>query len=117
MLVVIDNKQSQEDSFYISAPISIDGANNVLTVLVHRDVNTQRMYLHSVILTEKLLESRVSDTLEKTSRTHSGSRTSADIHNILHQAITYKPLSSDKATEDKSAENNEKPNLESSLQI
>lgn len=92
-LVAIDKQQSQEDSFYVSAPISINGANNVLTVLVHRDVNTQRMYLHSVILSENLLKPRMSSAQELNSRKHSGSLTSTDIHNILHQALTYKPLS------------------------
>ena len=40
--------RERTDSFYISAPVKIDSVDDVVTVLVHRDYNTQRMYLHSV---------------------------------------------------------------------
>lgn len=48
------------------------------------------MYLHGVMVKEGLLKPRVSGTLETKSRTHSGSLTSTDIHNILHTALNYK---------------------------
>jgi hypothetical protein len=48
------------DSFYLSAPVQISGKDNIVTVLVHRDPNTQRMYLHGVALKESLLNPRVS---------------------------------------------------------
>lgn len=60
-----------------------------MTVNIHRDANTQRMYFHSLILKENLLTPRVSKAQEETSCKHTGSLTSADIHNILHAAITY----------------------------
>lgn len=47
------------------------------------------MYIHSIMLKENLLKPRVSDTQENNSRKHIGSLTSADIHNILQQALTY----------------------------
>lgn len=49
------------------------------------------MYLHSVTLQENLLKPRVSEAQEgNASRKHNSSLTSTDIHNILHQAVTYK---------------------------
>lgn len=58
--LVVSKSGQQEDSFYFSAPIDIDGVVNIETVLVHRDPNTQRMYLHSVTTKENLLNQRVS---------------------------------------------------------
>lgn len=94
-LIAKDTNQFKENSYYVSAPILMNGKENILTVTVREDSTTRRMYLHSVMLKENLLTPRVSSTLEKTSRTHSGSLTSADIHNILQKALTYKPENSD----------------------
>lgn len=93
-LIAKDANQFKENSYYVSAPILMNGKENILTVTVREDSTTRRMYLHSVMLKENLLTPRVSSTLEKTSRTHSGSLTSADIHNILQKALTYKPENS-----------------------
>ena len=90
VLVASDINEFKEESFYISAPITINGRENILTVTVHKDSNSQRMYLHGVMVKEGLLKPRVSGTLETKSRTHSGSLTSTDIHNILHTALNYK---------------------------
>ena len=46
-----------EDSFYISAPVRIAGVDDIVTVLIHRDVNKQRFYLHSITTKENLLNS------------------------------------------------------------
>lgn len=89
VIVAVDTVQKSQDSFYISAPILLNGKSNILTVIVHRDVNTQSMYLHSVIVKEGLLKPRVSETQKQSSRKHIGSLTPTDIHNVLHQALNF----------------------------
>lgn len=49
-----DQTKSNEDSFFVSAPVLLDGKENIVTVTIHRDVNAQRMYVHSVSLTERI---------------------------------------------------------------
>lgn len=59
---------------------------------MHRDENTQRMYLHHVGLLKNLSQPLISTApRENTSRKHSGSLTSSDIHNILHGYLSDKP--------------------------
>lgn len=89
VIIAKDKNEFKEDSYYISAPVLINGNENIITVNVHRDSNSQRMYLHSVKLKENLLKPQVSATLEKNSRTHYGLLTSTDIHNILQKALTF----------------------------
>lgn len=62
--VIVVERPHRHDatSFYISAPVKIAGVDDVVTVLVRRDPNTQRMYLHSVATKESLLNRRVSGT-------------------------------------------------------
>ena len=86
-----DSNEYGEESAYVSAPVSINGKENIVTVVVHKNNDVQRMYLHSVTTKENLLKPRVSGTLGNESRTHSGSLTSADVRNILHDALIYKP--------------------------
>ena len=78
------------DSLYFSAPVEIDGNDNLVTVLVHRDVNTKRMYLHSVTTKENLLRQRVSranaEASKRTSSTEQGG-----ISNIVRDLLTFKP--------------------------
>ncbi len=54
-VVVAKTDHDRLTSFFISAPVRIMGSDEVVTVLVHKDMNTQKMYLHSVITKEKLL--------------------------------------------------------------
>lgn len=91
-LIHADYNTQGEDSFYIAAPVAINGNKNIVTVLVHRDVNTQRMYLHYVGLVDKLMQSHYNMTVaqDNTSRKHNRSATALDIVNILHRALTYK---------------------------
>lgn len=58
--LVWQGTDGREDSYYFSAPVDIDDVTNIETVLVHRDFNTGRMYLHSVTTKENLLNQRVS---------------------------------------------------------
>lgn len=90
--LVYESRTGDEDSFYFSAPVEIDGATNIETVLVHRDVNTQRMYLHSVTTKENLLNQRVSSADDLTSQ-RSGSIDSRGVAKILQDIIHGKGVS------------------------
>jgi hypothetical protein len=61
---------------------------NIETVLVHRDVNTKRMYLHSVATKEYLLNHRVSSADTEVSE-RSGSPSSGDIASVLRGTIDH----------------------------
>lgn len=89
VIIAKDQNEFKENSYFVAAPVLLNNQENILTVTVREDSTTRRMYIHSIMLKENLLKPRVSSTLEKTSRTHTGSLTSADIHNILQQALTY----------------------------
>lgn len=83
-VVVMQATQSNQDSFYVSAPVRIKGADDILTVLVHRNPETQRMYLHSVITKENLLRARDSGTdaaVAASGRT--GKVTSGEVASVL----------------------------------
>ncbi|QPS09557.1 PLxRFG domain-containing protein [Delftia acidovorans] len=54
-VVVVTARHGNTDSFYVSAPVQIRGIDDIVTVLVRRDPDTQRMYLHSVATKESLL--------------------------------------------------------------
>jgi hypothetical protein len=90
--LVHKSSTSEEDSFYFSAPIDIDGVTNIETVLVHRDVNTKRMYLHSVTTKENLLSKRVSGADDLTSKL-AGSTTAEGIRRIIQDLIIGKDIS------------------------
>ena len=45
----------RENHFFISAPVTIENKDDIVTVLVKQDMNTQRMYLHSVMTKENIL--------------------------------------------------------------
>lgn len=91
-IIHTDYNTPGEDSFYIAAPVLINGNRNIVTVLVHRDVNTQRMYLHYVGLEENLKQSHYKQTAaqDKESRKHNRNATASDIANILQNALNYK---------------------------
>lgn len=81
-----------EDSFYFSAPVTIDGVVNIETVLVHRDVNTNRMYLHSVSTKENLMSQRVSSADNKSSK-HSSSIDSKGVASLLNGLLNGNSIS------------------------
>ncbi|WP_407715783.1 PLxRFG domain-containing protein [Comamonas testosteroni] len=87
------------DSFYTSAPVSISGKDNIVTVLVRRDHNTQRMYLHSVSLKENLLKPRVSSVDAKKASERSGSTTSGDTPTLTNGVQQGKAATEDVARE------------------
>lgn len=108
-VIIAQDTNGVQDSYYISASILINGKENILTVLVHRDVNTQRMYLHSVNLKENLLTVRVpkpqingkqngsTQSVGNQQGKHQAMLTSADIHNILQKALNHNKESSDES--------------------
>lgn len=88
--VIREAREGALDSLYISAPVEISGRENIVTVLVHRDVNTKRMYLHSVSLKENLLNPRVSGADAKASE-RTGSTDSEDNVTILRDLLAFNP--------------------------
>ncbi len=81
-------RRGDMDSIYISGPVVINGADDIVTVLVHRDVNTQRMYLHSVTTKESLLRSSQSSADTEVSK-RSGTVISGGISKILQDALKF----------------------------
>lgn len=75
------------ESFYVSAPVVIDGKDDIVTVLVRRDSNMQRMYLHSVATKEYLLKSQVSGADTARVEQPSGSSNSGDVASVLHRLL------------------------------
>lgn len=81
-------RRGKVDSIYISGSVVINGSDDIVTVLVHRDVNTQRMYLHSVTTKESLLRSSQSSADTEVSG-RSGTVISGGISKILQDALNY----------------------------
>ena len=77
-------------SAFVSAPVRIDGTDDIVTVLVHQNPKMLRMYLHSVITKENLLKAGDSraDAVEASGRT--GGVTSGDVAIVLHELLKFK---------------------------
>ncbi len=94
--VLVSSKTiGNEQHFHVSAPVNIVGkkgiSEDIVTVLVKKNINSQRMYVHSVTSKEKLLKPHTRngvETVPDTSGSGQRKKTSADIHNILHKALT-----------------------------
>ena len=74
-VVVAQAEHGAMRSHYISAPVKIEGVEDIVTVLVREDVNSKRMYLHSVITKEKLLnagDTETTDVGRETGQVNSG---------------------------------------------
>ncbi|MDR2430496.1 MAG: hypothetical protein LBD14_06400, partial [Puniceicoccales bacterium] len=88
--VVLTNEAENESSYYIAAPVRIDNADDIVVVLVHKDMNTQRMYLHMVGTKESLLNRRVSGAQKE----RSGSSSSGvDVSTLLSEVLSVNPES------------------------
>lgn len=84
--VVLSARHGRDgDSFYVSAPVRVGEAVNIVTVLVKRDPNDQRMYLHSVATKKYLLDRRVSRTDTTSGVERSGSNDSGDGSTVAKQ--------------------------------
>lgn len=101
-VVVASQDISRDTHHFISAPVEIEGVQDIVTVLVKRDMNTQRMYLHSVITKENLLKGINSKADAKLASEQNGLSpsggspqdqkiSSADIASILRDYLNYKP--------------------------
>lgn len=55
-VVFTQTKIKDNDHYFIAAPVTIENQVDIVSVLVRKDMNTQRMYLHSVMVREKILE-------------------------------------------------------------
>ena len=55
-VVFTQTKIEDNDHYFIAAPVTIENQVDIVSVLVRKDMNTQRMYLHSVMVREKILE-------------------------------------------------------------
>ena len=55
-VVFAQTRVEDRDHYFIAAPITLENQVDIVSVLVHKDMNTQRMYLHSVMIREKILE-------------------------------------------------------------
>jgi hypothetical protein len=88
--VVHAETKGKMDAFYISAPVVIGEKDDIVTVLVHRDPNSQRMYLHSVTTKENLLRARVSSVDAEASE-RSGSSPQGGITTVLQEILNFKP--------------------------
>lgn len=129
-IIALDDTKDNERSYFISAPVHMsfdnkeDDGIRIVTVLVHKDMNIQRLYLHSVTEKEKLLMPRLwrAENVRTSSRQHTPSLTPAGkeiltnsshngkgkhpnslrsehIHNLLHCALTINsnyPIKKDK---------------------
>jgi len=84
----------KKDSFYVAAPVVIDGKDDIVTVLVRRDLNTQRMYLHSVSTKEYLLNRRESSADALQAEQPSGTSDSGDVDSLLHRLLAINPSKS-----------------------
>jgi len=84
-VMVVQTLHEGINHYFISAPVRIADIDNIVTVLVHTDTQKQRMYLHSVSITESLLDKRVSRTATEDSGSHPGSNMLGDIHSVPQQ--------------------------------
>lgn len=88
-VVVASAKHGEMTSYFISAPVRIAGNDDVVTVLVHHDVNKKRMYLHSVTTKENLLNTQDSTADTQVSQPR-GKLYSGYIASVLKKLLEYK---------------------------
>lgn len=74
----------------VRSPVAIDGAEDVVTVLVHKDPKTQRFYLHSVTTKEYLLGHKQSISPATGQQRTLGAVRTGGVESILHDAMTFK---------------------------
>lgn len=60
-ILVHNSVNNGRDSYYFAAPVRIDGQDNIVVALVHRNEKNNTFYLHSVGTKKSLLSDRVSD--------------------------------------------------------
>jgi hypothetical protein len=89
-VVLREPKSAELNSIYISAPVRIGGIDDIVTVLVHQDVNTQRMYLHSAWTKESLLSGGLDkSTALETNPTLSRPAKKGGISTVLRELVNF----------------------------
>jgi len=73
------------ESCFISAPVQIGGIDNILTVLVRRDPNGQRMYVHSVDAKKNILNRKFPGTDTASGMERPGTSDSGFVDRISNQ--------------------------------
>jgi hypothetical protein len=93
-VVISSATHENQDSFYISAPVRIRGVDDLVTVLVRRNPETQRMYLHSVATKEYLL-TRFKSRTDAEASEHTGGAESGDTGSIVSSEARFGKLQGD----------------------
>lgn len=93
--VIVRTRHGRVSSYFISAPVEIEGKQDIVTVLVHHDVNKKRMYLHSVTTKENLLKTALAgydgdSTADAEASEPRGKLYSGDIASVLKNLLEYK---------------------------
>lgn len=93
--VIVRTRHGRLSSYFISAPVEIEGKQDIVTVLVHHDVNKKRMYLHSVTTKENLLKTALAgydgdSTADAEASEPRGKLYSGDIASVLKKLLEYK---------------------------
>lgn len=93
--VIVRTRHGRVSSYFISAPVEIEGKQDIVTVLVHHDVNKKRMYLHSVTTKENLLKTALAgydgdSTADAEASEPRGKLYSGDIASVLKKLLKYK---------------------------
>lgn len=94
--VVIHQGNNPQDGTlyaYISAPVVIEGKDDVVTVLVRNSGADNRMYLHSVATKESILNA--SDTETAQTNRETGKVNSRYVASVLRNYLNFKPKSAD----------------------
>ena len=90
-VVVARTEHGRTSSFFVSAPVRIEGVETVVTVLVRRDMNKQSMYLHSVQNKEKILNAAVNESAADAGASEShGKLHSGYMESLLRKYLTDK---------------------------
>jgi hypothetical protein len=91
-VILVENtaNRPKTESVFISAPVRIGSTDDIVTVLVHRDANTQRMYLHSAWTKESLLAERFNKSGAGADRLgRSGASGEGGIYSIIQDALNF----------------------------
>ena len=90
-VLVASAEHGRMTSYFISAPVMIEGVENIVTVLVRKDMNKKAMYLHSVTAKEKVLNAAVNESAADTevSEPH-GKLQSGRVASVLKKLLKYK---------------------------
>ncbi|MDR0467201.1 MAG: hypothetical protein LBH94_07585 [Deltaproteobacteria bacterium] len=94
--LIHESTMDGKKGYYIAAPVSIDGGDNIVVMLVRQRENDKRFYLHAVGTKESLLQNRVSDSQQNAD--HS-STSSGDVYTVLRNIMAVNPDSVSKAVD------------------